>query len=150
MGTAPDDDKRAIEDLLIRFCRVTDAGDFDSWVNLFTDDGSFIIFGQRTTGPDALRAFIEADQPPEKRGLHLVGNVLIDVKSPKAGAECDFIFIATTPEGPNIIATGRYLDTLVKTNGTWKFHEREAVLTMNVREGEFGERGGASATFRAP
>jgi hypothetical protein len=74
-----------VRQTLTEFCHVTDAGDFASWVNLFTADGSFHVLGQTYSGHEALRSFIELDQPPECRGLHLTTDSLISsmVASPR-------------------------------------------------------------------
>lgn len=136
------DGRYQIVELLGAFCRATDSGDYASWVELFTPDGCFEMLGQVHTGPDQLLRFIEQDQPPEKRGLHFSVNPLVTVSGSTGHARSDFLFVATTPAGPAIIATGTYLDDVVQTDdGTWRFSRREAVISMlhpATGTGEFG------------
>jgi hypothetical protein len=49
---------------IAEYCHRTDSGDFDGWVKLFAEDGSFRMFGNEVVGHAALRAFIAQDQSP--------------------------------------------------------------------------------------
>jgi ketosteroid isomerase-like protein len=120
--------EEGIRRTLAEFCQVTDAGDFDRWVDLFTPDGSMVLLGETHTGSDALRAFIIQDQPPESRGLHITTDSIIDVDGDTAHASSNFLFIGATPSGPAIIAAGQYIDQLARHGERWLFVEREATL----------------------
>jgi 3-phenylpropionate/cinnamic acid dioxygenase small subunit len=113
---------------IAEFGHLTDAGDFDGWVRLFVEDGGFHMFGQSHVGHDALRSFIEIDQPPDRRGLHLTTDSLIEVDHERATARSNFIFVAWAAAGPLVAAAGQYHDVLVPRGGCWLFQEREAVL----------------------
>ncbi|MGI8757443.1 MAG: nuclear transport factor 2 family protein [Acidimicrobiales bacterium] len=133
--------------MLGAFCRATDSGDFAAWVDLFTPDGCFEMTGQVHTGRDQLLRFIEQDQPPEKRGLHLSVNPWVTVNGSTGRARSDFLFVAMTGTGPAIIATGAYLDDVARTaDGRWQFSRREALISMlhpATKSDEFGNPGAA-------
>jgi hypothetical protein len=40
---------------IAEYCHRTDSGDFDGWVKLFAEDGSFRMFGKDIVGHAALR-----------------------------------------------------------------------------------------------
>jgi hypothetical protein len=110
---------------LTEFCHVTDAGDFASWVNLFTADGSFHVLGQTYSGHEALRSFIELDQPPERRGLHLTTDSLISFDGGIAEVMSKFIFVAAGDTAGVLVAGGTYHDLLVPCGERWLFRDRE-------------------------
>lgn len=127
--TAHDHVRRTLAD----FCHFTDRGDFDAWVELFTDDGEFQLLGQTFRGHSALREFIEQDQPPERRGLHLTTDSRIDVDGGTATASSTFIFVAAGVDGPVIVAGGTYVDEFVLVSGRWLFRSRECELSCPPR-----------------
>lgn len=129
----------SIRRTLAEFCHFTDAGDFDRWVDLFAPGGSMVLLGETYTGREALRAFIEQDQPPESRGLHITTDSVVDVDGDRAHVLSNFLFIAATPSGPAIIAAGQYIDELVRSGERWLFAEREATLFAPPRiDGPWG------------
>ncbi len=79
---------------IAEYCHRTDQGDFDGWVELFTEDGCFRMPGVEITGREALRAFIGRDQPSEMRGLHLVTDSAITLKGGSAEVRSNFLFVA--------------------------------------------------------
>ena len=81
------------------------------------------------SGRERVQAFIEAGQPPELRGKHVVINPLILVSEDASSAQSwsDFLFIDRTGV---ITTTGRYHDELVlEPDGVWRFAVREIVFT---------------------
>ncbi len=123
---------------LADFCHVTDSGDFEAWVNLFTDDGEFHLLGQTFRGAQALREFIAQDQPPERRGVHLTTDSQINVDGGVAQAISKFVFIASTADGPLVVTGGTYHDELVRAADRWLFHSRECVLALAPRASGWG------------
>jgi 3-phenylpropionate/cinnamic acid dioxygenase small subunit len=128
---------------IAEIAQCTDRGDFDCWVNLFVEDGSFHMLGQSHQGHAALRAFIEDDQPPERRGLHLTTDSVIDIDGDRARVSSNFIFIASGEASPMVVAGGRYLDVLVPRGDRWLFLERETVLFGPTAMGNWGPRNNA-------
>jgi 3-phenylpropionate/cinnamic acid dioxygenase small subunit len=124
---APDDVDQ-IRRTLASYCHHCDDGRFDEWQELFTDDATFLVMGRRHQGRPAIRAFIEAGQPPERRGKHVCANSVIDVNGDTATARTDYIFVGRTPDGLAVTSAGRYYDTLVRQEHLWLFRSREIVF----------------------
>lgn len=118
---------------LARYCHLCDDGRFAEWGALFTEDARLHVLGTTHTGRDAVRGFIEAAQPPERRGRHAVVNSLVLVElddgggSPlRARAWSDYLFLDRSGAVTN---TGRYHDELVPgVDGVWRFELREIVF----------------------
>lgn len=49
-GRLPVTDDGAIRDLLARYALALDTDDIDRCLDLFTDDGEFVVFGRNSTG----------------------------------------------------------------------------------------------------
>lgn len=145
MGEAEVEGPRdAIRRTLALYCQLCDDGRFDEWGELYTDDAEFRVMGRTYRGRPAVQAFIEAGQPPERRGKHVCANSVIDLDPDgrSARAVTDFVFVAraarqSSPEGAAppasgfaITSVGRYHDRLVLDagSGTWRFARREIVF----------------------
>jgi 3-phenylpropionate/cinnamic acid dioxygenase small subunit len=129
------DDDRARDLELIRrtiasYCQLCDDGRFDEWAGLYTPDATFTVMGATHEGPDSIKGFISAAQPPELRGKHVCANSLIDIEpdGATARARTDFVFVGRTDEGLAVTSAGRYHDTLVKHADRWLFASREIVF----------------------
>ena len=109
------------------YCLLCDDGRFDEWGQLFTDDTRFHVMGTTHEGRAAAQAFIEAGQPPERRGTHLVSSSIIEVRSETtAEAWSDYVFLDRSGAVTNV---GRYHDRLVlEPDGAWRFAVREIVF----------------------
>lgn len=123
---------------LARFCHFTDRGEFDDWVRLFTGDGCFALMGHEFCGAEALRAFIEEDQPPERRGIHLTTDSVIVMGEEEARVSSNFIFVAAGKTANVVVATGRYHDILVPSGEEWLFARREAEIVGSVATEPWG------------
>jgi len=137
----PQSREEKIRRTIAEYCHFTDSGDFDNWVRLFVEDGSFCMFGQSHTGHAALRAFIEDDQPPHRRGLHLTTDSVIDFDADRARVRSNFIFIAAGDTAGVVAAGGIYHDILVPRGERWLFQEREAVLFAPPASQPWGPKG---------
>jgi uncharacterized protein (TIGR02246 family) len=122
-------DEEAIRRTLTLYCHFCDDGRFDEWSQLYTDDATFTVMGRTYRGRDDVKGFIEEVQPPELRGKHVLGQMLIDVDpdSSEATVVADYTFVTRTPDGGHVITSaGRYHDTLLKhDDGRWLFASRE-------------------------
>jgi uncharacterized protein (TIGR02246 family) len=117
-------DDEAIRRTLALYCQLCDDGRFEEWAELYTDDATFTVMGQTHEGRTAIRRFIEAAQPPERRGRHVCANALIEVDGDRATAATDYIFVARSEDGLAITSAGRYHDRLVRDEGRWRFASR--------------------------
>jgi uncharacterized protein (TIGR02246 family) len=122
------DDAEQIRALISEIAHATDSGDFDRWVELFVPDGRHVQAGTVHEGHEELRRHIDADQPPEHRGIHITSNSVMQIGGDTASSTTDFLFIAPTDMGLSVIAYGEYHDRFVRTDLGWRFLERAIVL----------------------
>jgi uncharacterized protein (TIGR02246 family) len=110
---------------LARYCQRCDDGDFAAWAQLFEADATFSVLGETHEGRDTIRAFIEAAQPEEARGKHVIAQSDIDVyeSGDEATAVTDYVFVS---RALRITSAGRYHDRLrLGDDGEWRFVSRE-------------------------
>jgi 3-phenylpropionate/cinnamic acid dioxygenase small subunit len=126
----PSPDLEQIRLVLARYCQLCDDGRFEEWAELYTADASFHVMGRSYEGRAAIRSFIEAGQPPERRGKHVCANPIIELDEAggRATATTDYIFVGRTAEGLAVTSAGRYHDTFVRDEGIWRFARREIVF----------------------
>ena len=124
------EDKDAIRELLAWYCFHFDAGRFDDWLNLFTEDGVFDVSGVgRFVGRTQLRAFLK--NVPVANGVptmkHCVMNDIVRVDGDEATAQ-SYVLVARHGERLELGVAGRYEDRLRRVDGQWRFMERKAFL----------------------
>ncbi len=127
-GCIVGDDEDQVKGTLARYCQLLDDGDFDGWIELFSDDAQLLFGGTTHEGRPSIRGYMEKVQPPEGRGKHITANVLVDVDGDAASAHTDYLFVRPTAEGLVLVATGRYHDQLVRDGEAWRFSRREITL----------------------
>lgn len=124
------DDIEEIRTLLTNYGRFLDAHDFKSYGQLFAKDGEWIGGFGSVTGPAAIEAFMVKNigSPGKPNGTyHLLTNFIIDVHGDSATAWSRWNYVTPgADKKPAIAQGGHYEDTLVRENGHWKFHRREA------------------------
>ena len=113
---------------LALYCQTCDDGRFDELASCFAADATMTALGQTVTGRQAIRDWIAAAMPPERRGKHLVANAVITCDGDSARAESDFFFLAPGQPGPVITIAGRYDDALVREGDRWVFTSRDITL----------------------
>jgi 3-phenylpropionate/cinnamic acid dioxygenase small subunit len=122
-------DGEGVRRTLALYCQLCDDGRFDEWATLYTDDARFLVMDQVHEGPDAIKAFIEEAQSPEKRGKHFMGQSVIEEHGDgrTVSVVSDYTFIARNQKGGYAITSaGRYHDELVQgDDGSWRFRSRE-------------------------
>jgi len=120
------DDESAIRRLMALYCHLVDDGVFDQIPRLWVDDAELVLRGETATGPAAIAAVIRGLQTPERRGIHVGANAIIDVEGDTAQAVSDFVFMRRegTPD-PIVKFVGRYADQFVRTRDGWRFRRRE-------------------------
>ncbi len=127
------EEKDAIHETIANYCYHFDGGEFNQWVDLFTEDGVFDggeVAGVHT-GKEALRAFV--DTVPGRMAMkdgapmlkHCVMNEIIKVDGEQATAKSYIVVVRSKGESAlvNGIA-GRYEDRLVKQGDRWLFTHR--------------------------
>jgi hypothetical protein len=129
------EEKDAIRELLAEYCFHFDSGDFEAWLNLFTEDGAFDIGPHgRFVGRPALRTFLSmipltGGSPMLK---HCVMNSIVRVDGASATARC-YVVVLHGGTAVGITLAGRYEDQLVKVAGAWRFQERTVHFDLMSR-----------------
>ncbi len=133
-------DEEGIRRLLAMYSQLCDDGRFDEFAELFTPDAEFRVMGGVHSGRDAIKAFMSATQPAQRRGRHVVTNsvIVVAVDGETANAWTDYLFVSPTPPDGSATAAptggfavtnvGRYHDQFVKHTGAWCFAVREIVF----------------------
>ena len=120
------EEKDTIRELLAEYCFRFDTGDFEAWLDLFTEDGLFDIGPRgRFVGRPALRTFLSmiplTDGSPMLK--HCVMNSIVRVEGAHASAR-SYVVVLHGGNTVGITIAGRYEDRLVKVDGAWRFQER--------------------------
>jgi SnoaL-like domain len=121
-------DEVLIRQTLARFCLLIDDGRFDELTEWFTADGTVIVRGASFVGRDAIRNWLSASNPPDKRGKHLTTNIVVDVDGDHADCAADFLFLNFVDGQLNPAFVGRYADQLVRVEGRWLFKSRTIAI----------------------
>ena len=108
----------AIANLLAHYCLSLDYDDTDTWVSLFTEDGSFEVYGRTFDGRVGLRRMMDA----APKGLHLGGPPLVRMHdADRAQTEQNLLFIDRESGDAR---SAVYRDEVVRTEEGWKIRKR--------------------------
>lgn len=118
----------AIRRTLARYCHTVDDGRWAEFAELWTEDAVVVALGEEVRGRDAIVAWGERVQPPERRGRHVTVDSDIVVDGDRAEVTSDFLFLRRSDAGWQVAVVGRYRDVLVRTGDGWRFARREIVL----------------------
>lgn len=123
------EEKDAIHETIANYCFHFDGGEFDQWVDLFTDDG---VFDAGTMGvqkgKEALKAFLKNVRLTNGSPMmkHCVMNEIITVHGDQATAKSYIILVRSKGEGALVNGlAGRYEDQLIKQGDRWLFKNRK-------------------------
>ena len=124
-------DKIEISELLNKFCHLSDYCDYEALKNLYVDKPRHIIEGVGTYDDPAWA--IEHARWSEKatggKNRHVVTNLWIEGSGDKAEAHYFLIniFAGHKPMEPQLVATFRTRDSVVRTPQGWRIAERYLV-----------------------
>jgi hypothetical protein len=118
-------DDRAIRDLLACYALALDTDDIDGCVDLFTDDGEFVVFGREFNGRDQIRAMFES----APRGLHLTGVSSIEVSGDAAKARSQVLLVEA---GTLQLRPALFDDELSRDGQRWRFRSRRCRFITSV------------------
>lgn len=121
------EDKLEIQELAVRYALAMDAEDVYSWLETWTDDGTWLGGLGEYIGKSSLKElFYElGDRIKDKR--HVMSNFIITGDGNSASMKC-YMAIFDRINFPALIATGVYTDTLKRVNGRFKFLHRHVKL----------------------
>jgi uncharacterized protein (TIGR02246 family) len=126
------DDRQQIHDLFVRYTTALDAGDVDTIVSCFTEDGALEspVVGVYS-GRDGIRAFAERFARFHEQGAqlrHFISNLAVQVEGDTAHATCYLLNVITRDGRTELMPPGRYDCRLAKVDGKWLFRHRLVVL----------------------
>jgi SnoaL-like domain len=107
------DDHAEIRNLLAKYCLLLDLDDMDAWLQLFTDDALYEVYGQQGVGHDGIRTLLTG----APGGLHLGGPAVIELDGDRATTLRNLLFVdASSGEQRSAV----YDDDLVRTAEGWR------------------------------
>jgi ketosteroid isomerase-like protein len=132
------DDRALIENMSNRYMVAVDAGDIDTVLNTWADDGVLVWLRGTETGKAAIEAAmsrfggagimgqIPADATERRRTRHQIVNHIINVDGDSANSTA--YWYAMTNDNPHgeiqLLYMGHYEDELARIDGEWKFKRR--------------------------
>jgi uncharacterized protein (TIGR02246 family) len=131
------DDRAEIENLSARYLVAMDAGDTETYISCFTEDGVLdwvrgVEHGREAirkaiSGFGSARAAVPDGATSRPRTRHVVLNHVINVKGDTASTLAYWVaFTNNTPQKDvQVMYFGHYEDELVKQNGRWLFKKRK-------------------------
>ncbi|HUB13109.1 MAG TPA: nuclear transport factor 2 family protein [Acetobacteraceae bacterium] len=122
------EDRLAINDLFVRYATALDAGDVETIVGCFAEDGALEspIVGVYK-GHDGIREFGSRFAKLRERGTqlrHVLSNLAVKLDGDRAHATCYLVTIMTRDGKSTLRPPGRYECELVKASGKWVFQYR--------------------------
>ena len=131
------DDRQMINDLFVRYTTALDAGDVDTIVGCFTEDGALESPAVGVyAGRQGIRDFAERFARFHANGAqlrHFISNLAVQVDGDTARATCYLLNVITRGGKTELMAPGRYDCKLAKVGGEWLFQHRLVVLDGEVK-----------------
>ncbi|MBP2191390.1 nuclear transport factor 2 family protein [Nocardia goodfellowii] len=126
-------DRQAIHALVDRLATTVDEGRFDMFTTIYTTDVTAKSPGGEAQGRDAVIALASRNHSNERRELHYISNVQIDLAGDRAAVRANTIFAivptatvagSMAPE-PVFTSGGPYRFDAVRTPEGWRFSRVE-------------------------
>ena len=121
-----------INDLFVRYTTALDAGDVETIVGGFTEDGALESPAVGVySGRQGIREFAERFARFRERGSqlrHFISNLAVQVDGDAARATCYLLNVITRNGKTELMPPGRYDCRLAKVDGRWLFRYRLVVL----------------------
>lgn len=122
MSSEPDRrDRDEITDLLARYGSLLDREDHEGWVDLFTTEGSFEVFGRSFQGREGLTRMAET----APGGVHMAGLPVIAVDGDTAVVQQSFVFF---DQHTHDVRIGWYDDVIRHDGERWRFERRKSTF----------------------
>jgi hypothetical protein len=133
-------DKDAITEVLYRRARAADRRDHALALSCYHDGATEVHEGFSTTAKDFLLSkslYAPGRDSPSHALMHLITNVLIDLKGDEAFVESYHLCLLSGGSGDaetDSMIGGRYLDTFRRIDGRWGISHREVVFDWSRTE----------------
>jgi len=133
------EDRQAIHDVIVRYCRGVDRSDADLVSAAFHDDAIDNHFGVDLPFREAIGTLKAARSgstaPPSKTtSMHNLCNILIEVDGDVARCESYVVVVVRIPQDSGAaidwMHAGRYIDRFERRNGDWRIACRTVVYDL--------------------
>jgi SnoaL-like domain len=130
------EDRQAIYDVIVRYCRGVDRSDADLVLAAFHEDAIDNHFGVVLPFREAigtLKAARSGSAPSKTTSMHSIGNVLIELDGDIARCETYVTVVVRIPRDDDAIDwthAGRYVDRFERRNGEWRIAYRTVVYDL--------------------
>ena len=129
-GSSDLEDKQAIHEIVLRYCRALDRLDFELLRSCYHDDAI-----NHYTGFDGDREAFIAWVRPSLEGfgatVHMIGNHLVEIDGDVARSEAYGVSYnlahPANPASRNLLSGFRHVDRFERRDGEWRIAERSAV-----------------------
>lgn len=120
-------DRDALAELVALHAQLTDDGDWETRVGLYTEDGRFTsLDGVLRSGREELgRAF--SSTAGAVRGRHMTANSTFEIEGDRAAGRTDYVFFLVAAAGIVPASVGRYHDEFVRGPEGWRFRSRTII-----------------------
>jgi 3-phenylpropionate/cinnamic acid dioxygenase small subunit len=125
-------DRIEIRELTARYNTAIDDGRLDDYLETFTVGASFEVSGvPAAKGAAEIRALVAAIPWGH---VHAATDSVIDIRGDTATQQCTLLVIRRSRDKgeQSVLATGRYIDDLVRTVDGWRFSARRADLDFSL------------------
>ena len=120
-------DRAELMELVARHAQLTDDGDWETRVDLYSEDGEFTsLDGIPRRGREALREAFSATAG-RITGKHITSNTVLTLDGDRASGLTDYAFFMVTKDAVVATSVGRYHDEFVKGSDGWRFRSRRIV-----------------------
>jgi uncharacterized protein (TIGR02246 family) len=130
------DDRQMISDLFVRYTTALDAGDVETIVGCFTEDGALESPAVGVyAGREGIREFAQRFARFHERGSqlrHFISNLAVQMGGEEARATCYLLNVITRNGKTELLPPGRYDCRLEKIGGQWLFKHRLVMLDDEV------------------
>jgi 3-phenylpropionate/cinnamic acid dioxygenase small subunit len=125
--------EQAIRETMVRYVQTLDYGDSAGWAACYTPDGVFDVRRRgeplfRHQGAEALAKFADGHtSAPAVYHKHVIGlpSISLSEDGRSATASTYFMMVHESPDGPQVLVFGRYLDAFARgEDAGWRLSER--------------------------
>ena len=122
-------DDAAIRNVVARLAMLSDEGDLEEYVDLFTDDARWDMPGGKLQGRDNLLAGgverrAAGTVGPGSNTRHVIATQTVEVDGDEAVSKAYWQFWVNTATEPSVALFGTYRDRLARTGDGWKLAHR--------------------------
>jgi uncharacterized protein (TIGR02246 family) len=123
-------DELAIRNVVAGLAQLADAGDLETYVNLYTADATWEMPGHVLHGHDQIRASAvrrreSGEAGPGTATRHLVSTTAVTLTGDEAVADSYWQFYRQTTANPVLVSMGHYRDALARIDGRWLVSRRD-------------------------